>query len=127
MSSFMGVGAGVLKVISAKTAAYQIKEIDLGKIFTNRGAGGSVTFTLPKTTTLPAGWNCRFFGVADQNIVIASYGSSDDIVTHNEAGADTLTFSTAGDLIGVGVEMVWDGTSWLTFFNFNDGVTVTIA
>jgi len=127
MSVFGGYGAGAYRIVSAKTASYQIKEIDLGTIFTNRGATGAVTLTLPKTTTLPVGWNCSFMGVADQNLVIASYGSSDDIVAHNDAAADTLTFSTAADLIGSGGSLVWDGTGWLFFPAYDDAVTLTVA
>lgn len=121
------ISQNVYRKIAAKTAAYQIKHTDIGTVFTTRGAGASVTFTLPITTGLPSGWWCRFFQVADQNMVIASYGSSDDIVTANDAGADTITFSTATELIGNGVEVVWDGTGWLAFLMINETVTPTIA
>lgn len=124
---YMGLGDDAFKTISAKTAAYQVLPSDHGKIFTNRGASGSVTFTLPNTADIQTGWNCRFFVVADQNIVVSSYGSSDDIVTFNDAGADTITLSTAGELIGFGCELVWDGTSWLTFVNQGETQTTTIA
>ena len=33
--------------VTAKTAAYTVLQSDTGKIFTNSGASGSVTFTLP--------------------------------------------------------------------------------
>lgn len=127
MGSFMAYGASALKVIVAKTAAYQMKESDLGKIFTNRGASGSVTLTLPPTSVLPAGWNCRVFGIVDEEIVVASYGSSDNIVAKNDAAADTVTWGQTGEQIGAGAEFVWDGTSWLCFFLGDEAVTVTVA
>lgn len=125
--SFLGFGQNAHRVVEAKTAAYQMDERDLGKIFTNRGAGGSVTLTLPVVTSLPSGWWVEFFQVADQNLVIASQGSSDNIVGHNDAGLDTITSSTAGDLIGTGGRLVWDGTGWLYFPMQDDGVTITLA
>jgi hypothetical protein len=115
--------------ISAKTASYQVVAADIGTTFTTRGAAGAVTFTLPPVTSpaLPTGWWCRFFSAADQNMVIASQGSSDNITTKNDLTADSITFSTAGELIGNGVEMVWDGTGWLAFFMAEEAVTPTIA
>jgi hypothetical protein len=115
------------KKIEAKTASYQVVAADIGKILTTYGASGAVTFTLPVTTSILTGWHCRFFQAADQNMIIASYGSSDDIVTKNDLAADTITFSTATELIGNGVEVVWDGTKWLAFLMTEETVTVTIA
>lgn len=59
----------------AKTAAYTILHGDAGKIFTNTGAGGSVTFTLPATSTAlngPRITGLRFLicKVTNQNVVI---------------------------------------------------------
>jgi hypothetical protein len=115
--------------IKTKTAAYQVQESDLGVIFNTVGAGGSVTFTLPVTTSLEDGWHCKFFQGADQNMVIASYGSSDNIIVKNDLGADTITFSTATELIGNGVEMVWDATNslWMAFLMTEETVTATIG
>jgi hypothetical protein len=127
MSTFGGYSASALKTIEVKTAAYQMKEGDLGKIFTNRGAGGSVTLTLPNTTGLPAGWNCRVFGCIDEEIVVASYGSSDNIMAKNDAAADSVTWAQTGEQIGAGGEFVWDGTSWLCFLMGDEAVTITAA
>ncbi len=116
------------KVTSAKTASYQIVDADAYKTFTNRGAGGAVTFTLPNTATIEVGWWCKFFSVVlAQNFIIASYGSSDNIVTKNDAGADTLTLSTAGERAGAGFELTWDGTGWLAEQMVGEAVTVTVA
>lgn len=113
-------------VVENKTAAYTLTAQDEGKILTNLGASGSVTFTLPPVTNLPTGWSVRFYGLADQAIVIASNGSSDNIAAFNDVGADSLT-STTGEFIGVGFHMVWLGTKWANFQTGAEAVTVTIA
>jgi hypothetical protein len=122
-----GIVADAYKKISAQTAAYQIHEKDFGTLFTTRGASGSVTFTLPVTTTIETGWWCEFYQAADQNMVIASYGSSDNITFHNDLTADTITFSTATELIGNSVRVVWDGTGWLAMVMAEETVTVVAA
>src|SRR5574341_125874 len=99
--------------IVAKVAAYQIVPGDIGTLFTNRGATASFTFTLPTVADLTAGWWCEFFGVSAYGFVIASAGSSDNIVALNDAGADTITMTTTSRIIGASVKVVWDGTSWL--------------
>lgn len=53
--------------VVAKTAAYTVTVQDTGKTFTNEGAGGSVTFTLPSPKI---GLRFRFLQKAAQNIVI---------------------------------------------------------
>lgn len=68
---------GVNKVPVAKTASYTIKHSEAGTTFTNRGAGGAVTFTLPATDTTNypnkriTGARFRFVKHADQNLIIA--------------------------------------------------------
>lgn len=101
--------------IEAKTASYQIKPGDIGKVFTNRGASGAVTFTLPPVADLTVGWSCRFFVAANQSFVIASSGSADNITTFNDLTADSITINTSAERIGFGSEFVWDGTGWLAF------------
>jgi len=114
--------------ISAKTAAYQIVDGDFQKIFTNRGASGAVTLTLPPTGSISVGWWCQYFIVADQTVTIASSGSSDDIAAFNDAAADSVAFSTSSEKIGSGGTLVWDGTNWLLFLNLgSETATPTIA
>lgn len=116
------------KRISAKTAAYTLTPDDNGKIFTNRGAGGAVTFTLPPTADIPTGFNVRFFVVADQNVTVASNGSADNIVAFNDAAADSIAFSTGSEKIGSGIEVVWDGAGWLAFVMLGaETATPTVA
>lgn len=122
------LSANLYRQISAKTAAYQIVPEDIGKIFTNTGATAAVTLTLPVVADLTAGWWCRFYLTADQSLTIASQGSSDNIAAFNDAAADSIAFSTSGEKIGAGGELVWDGTQWLAFLNLgNDAQTPTVA
>lgn len=100
---------GWAKPVVAKTAAYTVLESDCGKIFTNRGAAGSVTFTLPKSAPELAGWNCEFFTVAAQAIVIAS-NPVDTLIVHADALADTVTTAAT---IGQHFTVICDGTGMM--------------
>ena len=100
---------GWAKPVVAKTSAYTVSEFDCGKIFTNRGAVGSVTFTLPKTSPELAGWWCEFFTVAAQAIVIAT-NPVDTLIVHADATADTVTTAAT---IGQHFTVVCDGTGFM--------------
>ena len=96
----------------AKTTNYTIVAGDAGTLFTTTGASGAVTFTLP---TLAAGVGpFHFLNTVGQTMTIASAGSLDDILTFNDLTADSIAFSTAGNLIGASCT-VWAnqaGTKW---------------
>lgn len=70
---------GAFQAPVAKTAAYTLLHTDAGKIFTNSGAVGPVTFTLPVTAAGTPGIAAKritgmfftFVKVTNQNIVIA--------------------------------------------------------
>lgn len=65
----------------AKAASYTIGATETGTTFSNRGATGSITFTLP---TAKVGMIFRFIKAAAQSIVIAA------------AAADKINGGTAG-------------------------------
>jgi hypothetical protein len=110
-----GADTGVhLYRVQAKTAAYQILENELGTIFTNTAATASITITLPPVTNLPTGWWCAVYVTDNDGIVLASSGSSDNIVGKNDAGLDTITMSTNSLAIGNNVLVIFDGTKWLS-------------
>ena len=125
VSSGGGVSGPRLEKISAKTAAYTCLISEWGTTFTTRGATASVTFTLPAVTDLVAGMWFRFFNVSAYGMVIASNGSSDNIVAKNDAGADTITCTTTSLMIGANVLVIWDGTGWLAIEG--DGPTYVVA
>lgn len=99
--------------VEAKTAAYSVKERDGGKLFTNRGASGSVTFTLPSVTSHLKGFWCEFATVAAQAIVISA-GGGDKLVVHADATADTVTTAAT---IGQHFKVICDGTGWIVVSN----------
>lgn len=98
-------------VPEAKTADYTIKPRDCGKIFTNRGATGTVIFTLPRINSANAmkGFNVEFFTVAAQILRVAS-DPADSMVTTADAAADSVSSIAA---IGTHFRVVCDGTGWL--------------
>lgn len=102
---------GSAGIIAAKTAAYTVTPGDANKIFTNRGAAGSVTFTLPAPK---AGMRFTFIkAVAGQNLVVTTDVAATKL--HGAAGATqgvTLTNSTATEF---GSVTLWcDGIAWYT-------------
>lgn len=100
----------IASTVSAKTANYTIGTVatdTFGTIFTNRGAVGSVTFTLPAPT---AGAYYFFAGIADQNIVITA--GSAIAVTVNNAAATSIAFSTTSQKIGSFAVAIADGANW---------------
>jgi hypothetical protein len=119
--------SGVRTVVTAKTTAYTITAADSGKVLTNRGAGASVTFTLPTVAAGFAGVDLTIMAVvAAQNVVIAAQ-TAGQLIAFNDAAADSVTISTAGEIIGASVRCICDGTSWLLIPNLWEGQTVTIA
>lgn len=119
--------AGGLKVnVVAKTANYQILSASdpSGTLFTTRGAGGAVTFTLPAVAPALAGVFYDFDGVANQTIGVAAAAGT--VVTFNNAAATSVTASTAGGKIGAHFRAICDGTSWHVIGDVV-GVTYTVA
>lgn len=95
----------------AKTANYTVVAgQDNDTIFTTTGATGEVDFTLPAAAV---GNRFRFVNTVGQTMkVIAPAGK---LICFNNAAATSITFSTAGNLIGAIVEIVCDdtGTKWI--------------
>jgi len=105
--------AATMRVV-AKTAAYTCKAEESGTVFTNTGASGGVTFTLPTVAAALNGVYYYFFTTVAQVITVAS-DPSDKMVCDNNATADSLAGSTSGHVIGAGLLVICDGTQWLTF------------
>lgn len=111
--------------VEAKTTAYSVTAADGGKIFTNRGASGSVTFTLPAVSAAVTGMRVWFYAVAAQNLVVA--GTAGELVTFNDAAANSAALQTGSEIIGGCIEAVCDGTSWLIILHTEETQTVTVA
>lgn len=107
------IGGNWAQPVAAKTASYTVVAGDCGKLFTNRGAAGSVTFTLPTSATQLAGWWCEFATVAAQAIVLAS-APADTLIVHADATADSVTTAAT---IGQHFKVICDGTGMLVVSN----------
>jgi hypothetical protein len=97
-----------------KTASYTIiaPSESAGTVYTNRGATGSVTFTLPTPGLNLLGWWYEFRAHADQSLIVAS-PSAGQICAPGNAAADNVGFQTASAKVGRGLLAVCDGTQWL--------------
>lgn len=98
----------------AKTAAYTIvPPMDKpGTQFTNRGATGSVTFTLPTPNAGVKGWWYEFCVHANQSLIVASAAAS-QILAPGSATASNVGFQIAGKKIGGNILVACDGTQWI--------------
>lgn len=137
MPIFMGLAAGLnasgqigniaatIRTV-AKTASYTAKAEESGTWFTNTGASGAVTITLPAPAAAVAGVYYLFTATAAQSFAVAS-GTADTMVTDGDAAADSLTASTASHIIGATLLVVCDGSLWLTFAAGNGSAVWTAA
>jgi hypothetical protein len=109
-----------------KTANYAINPwVDrCGTVFTNEGAGGAVTFTLPAPVPALRGWHYRFKGIADQNVIVSAGAGKG--VAFNNAACASLAAQTAGQKIGADIEATCTGTKWVLDGGTNS-VTYTVA
>lgn len=116
-------GGGWVDIV-AKAANYTVTELDNNVFFTNRGASGAVTFTLP---ALPKKFlRFGFYVAADQTVTIA--GAVDNqMIAFNDLDADSIAFSTSAEKLGTFVEIFGDGTNWLSIVHLPaETVTPTI-
>lgn len=121
-----GTVGGIKRVIEAKTADYTIvPATDLsGKLFTTTGASGAVAFTLPTPSSSLKGCYYRFYNTVNQNMTI-NCATNDLIVGLNDVDLDSLAFSTSSEKIGGCVELICDGSKWLSMpMNF-EATTIT--
>jgi hypothetical protein len=107
---------GALRRVIAKTADYTILDPYTatggdasGTIFTNRGAAGTVNFTLPAPVPRLAGVYYDFVTIVAQ-IMLVLTATTDTLIADNDATADSLATTAR---IGVRLRVVCDGTSWV--------------
>jgi len=74
---------------------------EAGRCFVATGANN---FTLPATADCEPGVQFIFQQIADANLVVTGE-TAGDIISRNNAAADTLTFSTASNKIGAAVQL----------------------
>jgi len=97
------------RYVQAKTAAYTVKTSESGGVFTTEGATAAVTFTLP---AVEDGLEYYFVNAEDVNMVVAAPTANTVITFNNASTADSVTYSTASELIGGSIWAFSDGTSW---------------
>jgi hypothetical protein len=81
-----------------KATSYTLLWSDDKTTFTNNGAGGSITFTLPSLASVPTGYRVTFCTRFSQAIVIDPNGT-DRIWTLTNAAGDSITSSGGTDRI----------------------------
>lgn len=98
---------GFRKVVTAKSASYSVTAPDCGKVFSNYGATGYVTFDLPSVTSLSG---CEFtFLVSAASSVIVNPGGTDYIRGLTNAAGDSISNSGT---VGNAITIVTDGVYW---------------
>lgn len=120
---YFGATLGGWQRVVARTSDYTLTAADNNTLFTNEGAVGAVTFTLPQARQ---GFRCGFYVVENQNVTIAA-NPTDTLVVYNDNAADSVTLSTAGERIGGFFEVIQTSSRSLVIPHLWEGQTPTIA
>ncbi len=118
---FMGGNDGGVTIVAASAT---LSDVHAGQLVVVRGASGAVNLTLP--TTPAKGRRFRVYNASAQNLTVTA-GTADTMVTLNDLTADSVTLSTANELIGGSFEIIGDGTGWLVIPSLWEAQTVTIV
>ena len=97
--------------VAALTSNTTVNSTHWGALLTNRGALAALVITLPAPTAAMNGAWFLYRGVADFNMTFAT-ATVDTLIVLGDATADSIAFSTAGQLIGALALVSCDGTSW---------------
>lgn len=115
--------------VKAKTADYTIVTgtDPSGTLFTNRGAAGTVIFTLPAPSAAIKGVFYSFAAVVAAQTVTVKTATVDTLITFNDLTADSVSLQTSGEIIGGMLRAICDGTSWIVFGDSGAAHTYTVA
>lgn len=106
-----GLKSGLVSRIQTKATDYTVVAADNGSVF--HAITANATFTLP---ALVPGLSFEFVRMSGHNLVVTS-AEGDNIIVGNDLSADSITYSTANNLIGARVRvesMYVNGTlKWL--------------
>lgn len=94
-----------------------------GTIFTNRGATGSVTATLPTPSLANIGHWYEFQVHANQSLIVAG-AAAGAIATVGNAAADNVGFQISSKKIGRRLKVTSDGTQWYAVAHGGDGFCI---
>ena len=110
--------------IEIVTADRTVVLADHGTLFVCYGGSANVNFTLPAMTH---GFEVSFFNAQDYNMTVTAT-PADSLVTLNDAAADSIAFSTAGELIGASLKIVGlSNGKALALYSIHETQTPTIA
>lgn len=111
--------------VIGKSASYTLTAgVDKpGSVFSNEGAAGAVTFTLPPPGPGVYGWWYRFVGVVAQNIIVAP-PVADTGIGLNDTATDSLALQTGGQIIGGEIEAQCIRTGGTTYQWHLKGIAV---
>lgn len=108
-----------------KTASYTVVAADNMSCIVQSGSSGAVTFTLP---AIGKGYRFVFRNQDDQNMIVAS-AEGDNMVTTNDAAADSVAFQTSSQKIG-GAVLIYSneqGDKWIVENRSAGANTITAA
>ena len=117
-------GGADLTIIEAP-ASRTVTDAELNSMFTNRGSVGAVVLTLPSAVGRKGRW-VRVMGIVDETFGFTS-AVSGQLISKNDASADSANMATAGDQIGSMIEAISDGTSWIVYPIAEGAVVFTVA
>lgn len=116
----------------AKTASFTLDPTTtkVGTLFTNRGATGPITCTLPNLSGAAGGtWDgywVEFRGAAAQNLIVAA--AANKAIAFNNLTATSLALQTGGQIIGGCIRAIWDAGAAKWFLHGTTvGSTYTVA
>jgi len=112
---------GIVRKVSHKTANYTVLDSESGTTFTNRGASGTITFTLPAAVV---GLHYIFMVRATQQLRVDPNGSETLESTATPAVAGTAGQYINADAIGESIQMICLETGKWAVINFKGTWTV---
>ena len=95
----------------AKTADYTCTAAESGTIFTTRGNGAAINFTLP---ALGVGLWYTFVNLVGYNMEVIG-PTANELIAFNDLTASSIGFQTVSELKGGVIVAICDGTSWVAF------------
>lgn len=109
--------------IVAKTTDYTCKATESGTIFTSEGATADIEFTTPDTDEA---WVLFFYNAEDVEMKVST-PTGNELVTFNNAAADSVNITTASEQIGAGFMIVCGGNDLAYAFGMLSGNTLTVV
>ena len=93
-------GITPVRKIYAKTAAYTVTAADMGAVFTNLGASGTVVLTLPEASTV-LGQEIWFNVLANYSLNVNPADGTDQIVGMTNSAGDSINANVTGASAGL--------------------------